>query len=105
MHEIMVKYLPRQCRLIAMFDVSHLNNIHNMAHEHTDVFAVLPFWDCSGSSLYCMQTSFPDAPSRLPHFTQYDSDGKQCTHPDKLRFLREKESHAHVVSSILPILT
>jgi hypothetical protein len=46
MHEILVRPLPLHCRLIAMFDVSYINNI--MAYECTDdVSAVLPFWDCS----------------------------------------------------------
>ena len=46
MHEIMVKPLPRGCRLTAMFDVSYIDNI--MAYEYTDdVSAVLPFWDRS----------------------------------------------------------
>ena len=50
MHEIMVKPLPRGCRLTAMFDVSYINNI--MQYEYTDdvsldVSAVLPFWDRS----------------------------------------------------------
>jgi hypothetical protein len=51
MHDILVKPLPRGCRLTAMFDVSYINNI--MQHEYTDdvsldVSAVLPFWDRSG---------------------------------------------------------
>ena len=34
MHDILVKPLPRGCRLTAMFDVSYVNNI--MQYEYTD---------------------------------------------------------------------
>ena len=27
MHEVMVKYLPQQCRLTAIFEVNQINNI------------------------------------------------------------------------------
>jgi hypothetical protein len=77
MHKIMVRSLPPQCRLTAIFDVSQVNNV--MAWQHTndcpqschsgtalglsrfDAFDFLimtsPY---RRSSLYCMYALLPD---------------------------------------------
>lgn len=123
MHAIMVKSLPPQCHLTAIFDVRTINNliycnirVHwqcvylQSCHSGTVLGAC--FFNSCGlltmtyniprSSPYCMPTPFQTAPSRLTYTAQYRSDGvvKQFRHPYRLEVLREKESKAVAVSAI-----
>jgi hypothetical protein len=49
MHAIMVKSLPPQCHLTAIFDVRAINNVIQHTYEYIDnvsTLAVVPFRDC-----------------------------------------------------------
>ena len=45
MHDIMVKPLPPQCRLTAIFDVSWVHFRPSPTNPLTTLIAVLSFWD------------------------------------------------------------
>jgi hypothetical protein len=121
MHEIMVKPLPPQCRLTAIFDVSQVNNMIWLGNTLTIVcsLAILgpslvcrPWFDAFSFLImnfpiedlpYLVCMLFPTALSRFDVlFMQYDSNGavKPFGYMDGPWVLHEKASYANVVSMI-----